>query len=109
MVSTLFQYMYSLPLLFVHISLSAMVQVWHSRHLFRSKTIWSCLPSNSDIIYPSFPFYPSVPLTLPSPIIERELFRNPLSPCGERARVRGFRSEEHTSELQSQSNLVCRL
>src|SRR3972149_602851 len=27
------------------------------RHLFRSKTIWSCLPSNSDIIYPSFPFY----------------------------------------------------
>src|SRR5688572_31900418 len=25
------------------------------------------------------------------------------------ARVRGARSEEHTSELQSQSNLVCRL
>src|SRR2546430_13406515 len=25
------------------------------------------------------------------------------------ARVRGERSEEHTSELQSQSNLVCRL
>src|SRR2546430_11556740 len=26
-----------------------------------------------------------------------------------RARARGVRSEEHTSELQSQSNLVCRL
>src|SRR5688572_11983046 len=26
-----------------------------------------------------------------------------------RARVSGYRSEEHTSELQSQSNLVCRL
>src|SRR3972149_1304633 len=26
-----------------------------------------------------------------------------------RIRGRGFRSEEHTSELQSQSNLVCRL
>src|SRR2546430_11340060 len=28
---------------------------------------------------------------------------------GEGARRRGARSEEHTSELQSQSNLVCRL
>src|SRR5688572_31652196 len=26
-----------------------------------------------------------------------------------RAQIRRFRSEEHTSELQSQSNLVCRL
>src|SRR2546430_3539928 len=33
------------------------------------------------------------------------------APCraGPRATVRGLRSEEHTSELQSQSNLVCRL
>src|SRR3970282_1352485 len=84
MVSTLFQYMYSLPLLFVHISLSAMVQVWHSRHLFRSKTIWSCLPSNSDIIYPSFPFYPFIPLTLPSPIIGEGIFqKSPLPLWGE--------------------------
>src|SRR5688572_32232324 len=31
-------------------------------------------------------------------------------PCGRRHRVRHVgRSEEHTSELQSQSNLVCRL
>src|SRR2546430_5645959 len=33
---------------------------------------------------------------------------HPLSPW-ERVRVRARRSEEHTSELQSQSNLVCRL
>src|SRR2546427_6994512 len=32
--------------------------------------------------------------------------REPARPC---ARGRGGRSEEHTSELQSQSNLVCRL
>src|SRR2546430_13137013 len=32
----------------------------------------------------------------------------PLSAAGARFRV-GWRSEEHTSELQSQSNLVCRL
>src|SRR5688572_31795994 len=29
--------------------------------------------------------------------------------CGQRAGARRSRSEEHTSELQSQSNLVCRL
>src|SRR2546430_10394231 len=29
--------------------------------------------------------------------------------CGTGARLRDARSEEHTSELQSQSNLVCRL
>src|SRR5256886_13234368 len=34
----------------------------------------------------------------------------PPRPAGpERHRARGRRSEEHTSELQSQSNLVCRL
>src|SRR2546427_5891095 len=31
------------------------------------------------------------------------------SPGGNRRRVQKERSEEHTSELQSQSNLVCRL
>src|SRR2546427_4723683 len=31
------------------------------------------------------------------------------SPSQMRARMDGVRSEEHTSELQSQSNLVCRL
>src|SRR2546430_4260851 len=30
-------------------------------------------------------------------------------PCQWKALDRNFRSEEHTSELQSQSNLVCRL
>src|SRR2546430_10342809 len=32
-----------------------------------------------------------------------------LIPLGSRGNWRGTRSEEHTSELQSQSNLVCRL
>src|SRR2546430_10426266 len=31
------------------------------------------------------------------------------SPCITRVGTSNFRSEEHTSELQSQSNLVCRL
>src|SRR5688572_32418177 len=31
------------------------------------------------------------------------------SPSGSGEKLFGFRSEEHTSELQSQSNLVCRL
>src|SRR2546430_10373611 len=35
--------------------------------------------------------------------------RGPLHLDAEAARRRGGRSEEHTSELQSQSNLVCRL
>src|SRR2546430_5732976 len=35
--------------------------------------------------------------------------RNPLERSGLRYRLRLDRSEEHTSELQSQSNLVCRL
>src|SRR3990170_4363429 len=52
--STLFQYMYSRPLRLVHRSLQATVQVWHSRHLFRSKTAAICLPLNSDISHPPF-------------------------------------------------------
>src|SRR2546430_7408165 len=35
--------------------------------------------------------------------------KEPCRSCPERARDFGGRSEEHTSELQSQSNLVCRL
>src|SRR2546427_6644701 len=35
--------------------------------------------------------------------------RNRIRGAGLAARPRGARSEEHTSELQSQSNLVCRL
>src|SRR2546427_4011393 len=38
---------------------------------------------------------------------ERSRFPRALEACGARGRPR--RSEEHTSELQSQSNLVCRL
>src|SRR2546430_9596562 len=32
-----------------------------------------------------------------------------IAPCSQNTRERSRRSEEHTSELQSQSNLVCRL
>src|SRR2546430_12226352 len=39
---------------------------------------------------------------------DENLFRR-LEPLGEKAFQLAFRSEEHTSELQSQSNLVCRL
>src|SRR2546430_3012981 len=35
--------------------------------------------------------------------------RRPLGTTGRRRDATGARSEEHTSELQSQSNLVCRL
>src|SRR3989475_9103078 len=51
---------------------------------------------------------------LAAPIVYRVLFDLPPSLEHVQARVRGLlqaetRSEEHTSELQSQSNLVCRL
>src|SRR3989475_4890405 len=32
-----------------------------------------------------------------------------LAQCRDASRLRSWRSEEHTSELQSQSNIVCRL
>src|SRR2546430_10514307 len=40
------------------------------------------------------------------PVLERQSARHDLLRTGRRQRMR---SEEHTSELQSQSNLVCRL
>src|SRR2546430_10358173 len=43
---------------------------------------------------------------------QKHFSRRRSSPCGSRfdcCFVSGLRSEEHTSELQSQSNLVCRL
>src|SRR2546427_6788977 len=44
------------------------------------------------------------------PSADRQASPNSLLRCiGSRSRVRELRSEEHTSELQSQSNLVCRL
>src|SRR2546427_9548834 len=42
------------------------------------------------------------------PAVELELSTD-VDPAVARKRVAGIRSEEHTSELQSQSNLVCRL
>src|SRR2546430_11356638 len=45
-----------------------------------------------------------------SALLEPVLGRPPLVlPYSARDALRGLRSEEHTSELQSQSNLVCRL
>src|SRR5688572_32107570 len=40
--------------------------------------------------------------------VERELIVQVLAAC-DRVQIKAARSEEHTSELQSQSNLVCRL
>src|SRR5256886_4393470 len=59
----------------------------------------------------------SLQLSPPSVLSHRPLFPPPAeNPHGRRwvfhsaaYKIRGFRSEEHTSELQSQSNLVCRL
>src|SRR2546427_3912421 len=47
------------------------------------------------------------PPTWPWPGSPREPGRG--RPCGPDSHCAGSRSEEHTSELQSQSNLVCRL
>src|SRR2546430_17573904 len=44
----------------------------------------------------------------PEPASARRQWRPRIS-ARRRADIRGLRSEEHTSELQSQSNLVCRL
>src|SRR2546430_8176813 len=46
---------------------------------------------------------PSLPIQVPVPSTAAE------APTGFDNRSNGTRSEEHTSELQSQSNLVCRL
>src|SRR2546427_1606912 len=45
-------------------------------------------------------------LRLPDPAVPA---RRPGGPAGAAGQGNGRRSEEHTSELQSQSNLVCRL
>src|SRR2546427_9530700 len=45
----------------------------------------------------------------PRPIGRSTHVRSPQSPRGAPRPPRRVRSEEHTSELQSQSNLVCRL
>src|SRR6266567_9645495 len=53
----------------------------------------------------------ALPISRPSPTLRRDLPARPRVPA-EPTRARSAcsgRSEEHTSELQSQSNLVCRL
>src|SRR2546430_7975308 len=59
---------------------------------------------------PRSPLFPSTTLSRSScgrPARRRKAVRR--SPCPARGTTLRFRSEEHTSELQSQSNLVCRL
>src|SRR5688572_31115165 len=51
-------------------------------------------------------FHTKVPLRSEVPGV---VVANPPHEAGGRFGIRGVRSEEHTSELQSQSNLVCRL
>src|SRR2546430_16264558 len=59
---------------------------------------------------------PGIPAGLPSSLLERrpdvreaeQFLRSATAQIGESV-AEFFRSEEHTSELQSQSNLVCRL
>src|SRR2546430_3489905 len=47
---------------------------------------------------------------VPAPAAIRQIGALPLrTPCSPCSTLRSHRSEEHTSELQSQSNLVCRL
>src|SRR5260370_19931336 len=65
--------------------------------LFRSKNSFSLPPLPLTVSRKSFPF-PKTTAKPPSTPTE-----NP------RSFSKGFRSEEHTSELQSHLNLVCRL
>src|SRR5205085_9435739 len=53
--------------------------------------------------------WPIVPTGWPIPSIGRELRAKSKINCPTRCTNGSRRSEEHTSELQSQSNLVCRL
>src|SRR2546430_13511822 len=71
--------------------------------LFPYTTLFrSLLPT----ISPGFPKLPLADLSLPS--IYSQLFSDTRVTFREKL-FSVFRSEEHTSELQSQSNLVCRL
>src|SRR2546430_12078384 len=60
---------------------------------------------------PIFAELPEVAGPISDAFDEQGLLRDTASPAlsGLRQRVNHLRSEEHTSELQSQSNLVCRL
>src|SRR2546430_4143573 len=45
----------------------------------------------------------------PKPFQDSRISRSPRREAADQVQVERLRSEEHTSELQSQSNLVCRL
>src|SRR2546430_5592320 len=69
--------------------------------LFRSNGVTHTVITGSDdrgVLYGVFAFLRK--LALDEPVVEKQA---PYAP------LRSSRSEEHTSELQSQSNLVCRL
>src|SRR2546430_13039484 len=67
--------------------------------LFRSQALWSCVTCVVVTVLVTL-------VTKPRP--DEEL-KGLVYALTEVAHKQGLRSEEHTSELQSQSNLVCRL
>src|SRR2546430_8700968 len=77
--------------------------------LFPYTTLFrSCIISKLHI-----PFIKAIHRNVPSPVIGKSIARHgnvmQVDLTVYDARTKDLRSEEHTSELQSQSNLVCRL
>src|SRR5690625_6527519 len=73
----------------------------------QSRPEWAAIPRavTSSFMVPLQP--PSTPAEVGSPRIAKSPTR--YSGCSAAIRVRELRSEEHTSELQSRGQLVCRL
>src|SRR2546430_13195919 len=64
---------------------------------------------NGDLTSDQIAFYSQVPAYNPDPSTYSSTKQSPISLIAYRVNESTARSEEHTSELQSQSNLVCRL
>src|SRR2546427_2788262 len=76
--------------------------------LFRSRIPPACRTRSLDPTHTPEPL-PCSPSDAPFRARRPHVISAPPSRTGRRADYPGPRSEEHTSELQSQSNLVCRL
>src|SRR5256886_13610823 len=77
------------------------------------RDLWLCSPSTQEMASTTFdfpqPFGPTIHV-VPEPLkVTTVRSQNDLKPTISTFRSLSKRSEEHTSELQSQSNLVCRL
>src|SRR5688572_31628014 len=81
--------------------------------LFPYTTLFRSFPTSPTISAPASAVTPPAPShVLARATASRLRARSANSPYGPKSPATGknkFRSEEHTSELQSQSNLVCRL